>query len=300
MLIRQLSVFLTVCRTGSMTAAAEELFMTQPAVSQTIRELEEHYNTKLFDRFPRRLEITESGKTLRRSAERLLNTLEEMEISIRENEKDGPVRIGANLSVGNALLMDYLNEFHKTHPRSEVNIFCTRGSILERMLNEHELDFMLMEKPMHDNDYLMEPFYKDRIVIVTRPDDPLQKAEGLILKDIADEPFLLREKGAGVREQFNHICMSQGLRIRPYWESSSTTVLVNAVMAGEGIAVLPYLMVRDRLKGGDIKELNVTDVNLSRTLYLIRHPSKYISEAARDFAAIVLANSPFATQKEES
>lgn len=287
MIIRQLSVFLSVCKTGSMTAAAEELFMTQPAVSQTIRELEEHYETKLFDRYPRRLEITESGRMLKRSAEKLLNSLEEMEISVREIDMDGPVRIGVNLSVGNALLVDYLKLFRKDHPNSEVRVVCTRGSVLERMLDEHELDFLLMEKPMHDGDYEMQPFYQDRIVVVTRPDDPLQKKEGLKLADIAHEQFLLRERGAGVREQFNHICMSKSISIDPYWESSSTTVLVNAVIAGEGIAVLPYLMVRDRLEKGEIKELNVADINLSRTLYLIKYPGKYLSKAVKDFAALI-------------
>lgn len=288
MIIRQLNVFLTVCRTGSMTAAAEELFMTQPAVSQTIKELEEHYNTRLFDRYPRRLEITESGRMLRRSAEKLLNSIEEMEISIRKSDQDGPVRIGVNLSVGNALLTDYLKAFRNDHPHAEVKVLCTRGSILERSLSEHELDFLLMEKPIHETDFLMEPFYNDRIVIVTRPDDPLQKLEAPVLIDLLKTPILLREKGAGVREQFNHICLSRGIKIQPYWESSSTTVLVNAVLAGEGIAVLPYLMVRDRLEKGEIKELKVQDVSLSRTLYLIRHPGKYMSQAARDLAAIII------------
>ena len=292
MLIRQLSVFLSVCKTGSMTAAAEELFMTQPAVSQTIRELEEHYETKLFDRYPRRLEITESGRMLKRSAEKLLNSLEEMEISVREIDKDGPVRIGVNLSVGNALLMNYLRSFRNDHPNSKVRVVCTRGSILERMLDEHEVDFLLMEKPMHDGEYEMQPFYQDRIVVVTRPDDPLQKREGLKLTDIANEHFLLRERGAGVREQFNHICMSKNIPIDPYWESSSTTVLVNAVLAGEGIAVLPHLMIRDRLDKGEIKELNVTDINLSRTLYLIKYPGKYLSQAVKDFVMLITNSQP--------
>jgi len=289
MLLRQLNVFLTVCRTGSMTAAAEELFMTQPAVSQTIRDLEEHYGTRLFDRFPRRIVITESGKTLRRSAERVLDSLEDLEIRIREKDNKGPVRIGVNLSAGNALLTGYLKLFRKEHPDSEVNVCCTRGSVLERMLNDHELDFLLMEEPLHENDFLKEPFYDDRIVIVTRADDPLQERDGLILKDILDRRFLLREKGAGVREQFDHICLSQGVKINPAWESSSTTVLVNAVIAGEGIAVLPYLMIRDRLETGLIKELKVNDVKLSRTLYLIRHPNKYMTQAAKDLADIILS-----------
>jgi len=288
MLIRQLNVFLTVCRTGSMTAAAEELYMTQPAVSQTIRDLEEHYETKLFDRFPRKLVITESGKILRRSAERLLNNLEEMEITLRDCDKEGPVRIGVNLSVGNALLMKYLRRFRERHPDSEVRVCCTRGSLLEQKLNDHELDFLMMEKPAHENDYSMDPFYSDRITIVVRPDDPLLAREDLTLADLAGHPFLLREKGAGVREQFDHICMSKGLTINPHWESSSTTVLVNAVLAGEGIAVLPYLMIRERIAEGSLRELTVKDVNLSRTLYLIRHPNKYLPEAARDLMEIIL------------
>ena len=287
MIIRQLQVFLTVCRTLNMTAAAEELYMTQPAVSQTIKELEDHYGTKLFDRFPRKLQITDSGRMLKRSAEKLLDSLEEMEISVRETEKDGPVKIGVNLSVGNALLMEYLETFRADHPHSEVRIICTRGAVLEKMLNEHTLDFLLMEKPLHDNDYIMQPFYEDRIVVISRPDDPLRRRKKLTLSDIVNERILLREKGAGVREQFDHICMSQGIRVKPYWESSSTTVLVNAVIAGEGIAVVPYLMVRDRLEKGEIEELPVSDIKLSRTLYLIKYPGKYLSQAARDFADLV-------------
>ncbi len=288
MIIRQLSVFLAVCRTGSMTAAAEELYMTQPAVSQTIHDLEEHYKTKLFDRFPRKLVLTDSGRILRRSAERLLDSLEEMEISVRENDKDGPVRIGVNLSVGNALLMRFLHIFRQKHPNNDVNVTCTRGQLLEQMLNNHELDFLLMEKPSHDTDYIMEPFYNDRITIVTHPQDPLLAKGPMTLAEIAHLPFLLREKGAGVREQFDRICLSKGLSIKAYWESSSTTVLVNAVLAGEGIAVLPYLMIRDRLEKGDLKELPVSDVNLSRKLYLIRHPNRYMSEAVKDFMEIVI------------
>ena len=290
MLLRQLNIFLCVCRKGSMTAAAEELYMTQPAVSQTIRELEDHYGTRLFDRFPRRLQLTDSGQQLQKTAEAILTKVDEMEVVMRESENEAPVRIGANLSVGNALLRGYIEKFRRIHPDSEVRTICTGGSLLEEKLLENELDFLLMEEPTHEHDYILEPFYLDKIVIVTRPGDPLLEMEKLLLKNIKEQPFLLREKGAGVREQFDHICLSQGIRIYPHWESSSNTVLVNAVLAGEGIAVLPYLMVRDRLERGELKELHVDDVNLSRTLYVIRHPAKYLARAAQDFIAIILGD----------
>ena len=96
-----------------MTGAAQELFLTQPAVSQTIRELEEYYNTALFDRFPRRLELTKSGELLRQTANNIVFSLNEVEARIRLEELVGKLRIGANLSVGTVLIHRYIKPFQE-------------------------------------------------------------------------------------------------------------------------------------------------------------------------------------------
>lgn len=287
MLEHRLRIFLAVCEYGTMTAAAEALFMTQSAVSQAIAALEEYYGTALFDRFPRKLTLTEAGHALKAAAQDIIRLIGETDALIKNVEAGGTVRIGANLSVGKVLIHDYLSEFRNVYSDADVQVIAARGSQLLEMLDRGELDFLLMEKADGD-DYIQEPFYQDRIVMVVRSDDPLLKRKKLTLSDVEDEPFFLREKGAGVREQFDHLCQAQGIRVNTVWGSSSTSILVNALLHGErGIAVLPYLLVQDELAEGKIIELPISDVRLDRTLYIIRHRSKHVSKTAHAFIDIV-------------
>ena len=295
MTLRHLRVFLAVCKHGSMTQAAQELFLTQPSVSQTIRELEEYYNTKLFDRFPRRLMLTDAGELLRRSAENILYSLDEIESRIRLEETLGTVRLGANLSVGTVLIHRFMPYFRRLHPDTQLRLSVTRSSVLEKKLMDNELDLALMENSGREPDLVREPFYKDRIVVVARGDSPFAHVPGLTLRALKDQPFLLREKGAGGRDQFDHIALSQSLTIPPVWESSSTTALVNAVEAGLGIAVLPYLLVAHRIADGTLAELKLTDVQLERTLDIVHHRSKLLSAPARD---LIQAVRDWASQEE--
>ena len=270
-----------------MTGAAQELFLTQPAVSQTIRELEEYYNTALFDRFPRRLELTKSGELLRQTANNIVFSLNEVEARIRLEELVGKLRIGANLSVGTVLIHRYIKPFQEIHPDTRIQLLVTRASVLEDKLNKNELDFALMEMSGRENDLEATPFYEDRIVIVSRPDSPYVGRKDLRLKDLEQEPFLLREKGAGVRDQFDHLVQAHKLNITASWESSSTTCLVNGVLAGHGIAVLPYLLVQGRIESGELAELAVQDAQLGRVLNIVHHKNKLLSRPAQDFIKIV-------------
>ena len=287
MLENRLRIFLAVCEYGTMTAAAEALYMTQSAVSQAIAALEEYYGVPLFNRFPRRLELTTAGLALKGAAQDILQRIEETDSLIRSAEETGPVRIGANLSVGEGLIHGFLKDFREAYPDAEVEVTATRGSALRKMLDQGALDFLLMEE-LEGEDYEQEAFYSDRIVMVTAPGHPLLERAHLCLKDLKDEPFFLREKGAGVRRQFDHLCQAHGMNVRCTWESSSTTILVNALESGEnGIAVLPYLLVKDELDSGRIRELSPEDVSLDRTLYIIRHRGRYLSKAAQAFIDIV-------------
>ena len=297
MIDQRIKVFLAVCEHGTMTGAARALFMTQPAVSQTIALLEEQYQTKLFDRFPRRLELTESGRVLKEAAQNMVRFSDETEERMRSNDENATVRIGVNLSVGKVLIHEFLSQFRVNRPQVQVRINATRGAALCDLLKKGELDFLLMEET-EEEDFIQEPFFKDRIVIVAAPDHAVWDrhgaglaASGIKLADLAGERFFLREKGAGVREQFDHLIQAHGLKIDAAWESSSTGILVNALLHGEdGIAVLPYLLIRDELAEGKLKEIPVSDASLERTLFIVRHRSKHLTGAAEEFIKIVRNN----------
>lgn len=287
MLDQRLRIFLAVCEHGTMTAAADALYMTQSAVSQTIAALEDYYGVALFDRFPRKLKLTAAGNTLKTAAQDIVRRIEETDALLKDTDQTGPVRIGVNLSVGKVLIHDYLQKYRINDRSTEIHVISTKGSALCEMLDRGELDFLMMEEA-DSEDYIQEPFYQDRIVMVVRSDDPLLKRKRLKLSDLKDEPFFLRERGAGVREMFDHLCKAHGIKVKTAWESSSTSILVNALLHGErGIAVLPYLLVCRDLEEGTIKELDINDVRLDRTLYIVRHRRKHLSKAAQDFIRLI-------------
>lgn len=287
MTIRHLRVFHTVCKHMSMTEAAKELYLTQSAVSQTVKELEAHYGQTLFDRFPRRIELTEAGKVLEEIASGILLSLNEIEPQLAMVGTGGTVRVGANLSVGTVLIHEYLNAFEQLRPDTKVELTVTRGSVLIPMLLENKLDLALMEDPGREQEFIVEPFYNDRIIFVGRPDCPAAKKKSVSLEEITKEDLLLRERGAGVRDQFEYIVKAHGINVHPAWESSSTTALVRAVMGGRGIAVVPYLLVEDYLKEGKLKEIHVRDVSLGRLLNIVRHRRKHLTPAVKDFTDVV-------------
>lgn len=287
MTLRHLKVFHTVCKHKSMTLAAKELYLTQSAVSQTIRELEEHYGTVLFERFPRRIELTETAKALDKIAADILLSYNEIDSQVAMAATGGILRVGANLSAGTALIHDYLATFEQLHPQTKVTVMVTRGSVLLPKLLENELDLVLMETPSDSSEFIVEPFYDDRIIFIGPSDSPLADKKKVSLKQIVSENLLLREQGAGVRNQFDQIMQSKGISVTPVWESSSNTALVKAVMHGRGIAVVPYLLVKDDLEAGRIREIHVQDVSLARKLSIVCHKKKHLNPLLRDFMDII-------------
>lgn len=282
---RHLRIFLAVCGEMNMTRAAERLYMSQPAVSQAIRELETFYHARLFDRRPRQLTLTEAGRSLMRYAENILRLFDDAETSLKDDAA-ADIRIGAILSVATGLLTGYIDAFRKEWPRTKVRVrVCGSTRLLEQM-RQNELDFALLEDTLLPEDMTCEPFYEDRLVIVTSPDDPDANAE-LSFEALRTRSFLLREAGAGVRDLFDRLMFLRNVHIEPLWESVSTTSLVEAAHAGYGVSVQPYLLVKRYLESGYLAEIHTPDLALARSLNIVRYRDKQLSPAAEAFIEVV-------------
>ena len=269
---RQLTIFRTVCEEGSMTKTAEKLYMTQPAVSQTIKELEQESGVCFLERYNRKVVPTESGRLLYQYA--VL----------------AHITIGASLvavSVGVKMLRGFIRAFEKKYPDIQVKVTVSGSVRLMELLKTHQIDLGLMEDLPGETDYIQEPFAKDRTLIVAAPDHPLAGKEHVRFEDLKKENFLLREKGAGVRDRFEAILRTKDCVIDPLWESRSTKVLVQAVEDGFGISVLPYCLIEEYLKEGRLAEIKVEDLCLERNLNLVYHPHKVWNDPLRDFMDIV-------------
>jgi len=286
MTIRHLKIFITVYDEKNMTAAANRLFITQPTVSQAIKELESQYEVVLFERLARKLYVTSSGEKLYQYATHIIKLVDDMEDNLRENSFKKKLFIGANYTVGVALIHKCIEQFKGLYPDSEIMVSVNKSSVLKAMLRKNELDLALIEEMANTSDFVQDVFYDDHIVIVADPEYNLFAKGGVTAHDIINEHFLLRERGAGVRDLFESKMNQLGLFIKPYWESTSTTALINAAKNKIGIAVLPFQLVEEHIASGSLKELKVNDMDQSRKLAIVYHKNKFLTNDILDFIKI--------------
>lgn len=282
---RHLEIFTAVYESGSMTRAAAALFMTQPAVSQAVRELEEHYGAQLFERTARGLVPTPAAEELYRYSKRISGLFATAAQSLRSGGGQ-VVRMGANRSIGAAFVPAYLKAFRESDPDVRVLVRVSGYQTLLKLLGENQLDFALVEDAVMDAGLVWTPYYQDRLVIVAAPDSPYA-GRRVAFEEIAGENFLLREKGAGVRDRFDYLMYLRNLKIEPLWESASTGALVEAARAGFGLAVLPYLLVRRCLNSGELTALEVEDFSLERTIHIVWPKDRILPGRVRRLTALI-------------
>jgi len=286
MTIRHLKIFITVYDEKNMTAAANKLFMTQPSVSQAIKELESYYGVVLFERLSHKLYVTESGEKAYQYATHIIKLFDELEDNLKENALKKKLIIGANYTIGAVLIHKYIEKFKSLYSDSEIMVIVNKSSILIEMLRKNELDLAFIEEIENKSDLVQSVFYNDRIMIVADPEHHLFSKKEVTADDIVNERLLLREKGSGVRNLFELRMNQIGLFFKPYWESTSTTALINAAKHKIGITVLPFQLLKDHIILGSLKELKVKDMDFSRKLTIVYHKNKLLTSAMQDFIKV--------------
>lgn len=284
MTLRHIRIFEEICRADcNMTRAAEEMHMSQPAVSLAISELEHYYGVKLFDRISRRLHLSEAGKQFRLYAQGILMTFDDMEKSIRNWDALGKIRVGASVSIGSALMPDFAKSFSKECPETELVVRIDRSDRLQEALIAGDLDLALIEGHVHHENLVAEDFMEDSLAAIASPDLPLP--EGNIPMELfMKQRFLLREVGSGTREIFNNAIISAGYDVPdPAWESLSTAALVHAAEVGLGVAIIPKRMVPDT---DALRLLTIDGVNFSRKYQIVIHKNKFLTTAGKKFLEI--------------
>lgn len=291
MTIRHLRVFLAVYQAGSITRAAETLYMSQPAVSRAIQEMEKHYGVRLFERLNHRLYETESGRRMYAYALHLVDGFDRMEQSVRNGDEIGVIRLGASVTLGSSLMPGLVRRFQAMHPGLEVQVRIANCARLEEALLSNGLDMALLEGSVADGQLDCQAFSQDALLPVFSPAHPLAARETLTLREIAAAPLLMREVGSVGRSLVEHVFDGQGLTLRPAWESVSTQAILRAVEEGLGVSILPEQMVAKELRAGLIVTRPVTDASFARRHYIAWHRQKYLTAACLDFRALCMEKS---------
>jgi len=286
--LKHIKIFVAVCECGSVTAAAEKLYITQPAASLAISELEDYYGIKLFDRIAKRLHITEAGKQFLQYATHIVGLFDELEKGVRNWDSIGVLRVGASVTIGNYLLPGYVKEFQTDHPQMKIKAVIDNSETIEEYVLKNEIDLGLIEGITHSPYIESKCFMDDELVLICSPNHIWTTCDAIEIEDLKDEEFILREKGSAGREIFDSILQIKGIKIDPSWQSISTQAIIRAVSKGLGVSVLPYLLVKDNLDRGEIQSINIKDISLSRQFSVIYHKNKFLTDSAKDFISLCL------------
>lgn len=286
MTIKHMKTFLAVYRMRNITKAAEILSITQPAVSRTIREIEDYYGIRLFERMNRKLYITEAGERFYNYALHITDSFEQLETDMKNWDEFGRLRVGTSVTIGNALLPQCLLKFQKIHPELYVKAHIANGAYLRKMLLDNQLDFALIEGGINDEQLEKEVIGRDRLVLIMPPDDTRARQGKVFLSDFENDPLILREEGSMGRTLIDHIFGKRGIICEPQIESISTQAIVRLVHEGAGISFLPEQLVSEDIEKGYVTTKIIEDETFERMNYLVWHKQKYLTAAARELISI--------------
>lgn len=282
MTLRHMKIFTAVFRHSNITKAADELHLAQPSVSVAIKELEEYYGIRLFERFGRRIFPTETGKEFYGYALHIVSMFEEMEKRIRNWDTLGVIRIGASITIGTHILPQLLKQYQALFPGLRTEVTIKTSSIIEQHILNNDIDIGLIETQPESPDITARPFMEDYMQAIVAPDHPLAKCSQVTLEQLAEYPLFMRERGSAGREILDACFALQQITVHPLWESASTQAIVRGVSEGLGVAVLPCLLIKKNIDEYEVKMIPFPQP-LTRKLNIICHKSKCLTSNMNAF-----------------
>jgi LysR family transcriptional regulator, transcriptional activator of the cysJI operon len=272
----RIRVFRTVAHHLNFSRAAEELLLTQPAVTQQVKALEDELGVPLFDRGGGRITLTAGGKALLPFADKMKEVSDQAFAAVAETSgaQAGELTVGASQTIAQYLLPNFVAAFAKVHPRIRI---ITRSGNTEEMLDAlltHQIQLALIEGPNRRKDLNIEPFLQDHMVLVVPTTHEWADRE-VDLENLKQQPLLIREFGSGSRRVVEKALVAAGLQkkhLRIQMELDSTEGLLSAVEAGLGVAFVSRWAVRNQLSLGTLRVARVRGLKLSRQ-FSIAYPA---------------------------
>lgn len=284
--LRQLESFVAVARQESVSRAAESLSLSQSAVSMSLNELEKQFDTRLFDRHGKRLQLNELGRQLLPRVQALLDQGRDVEALLQGEGEGGPLRLGATLTIGNYLAPLLLGEFMGGRPeesRGRVHLEVHNTATVIRQVANFELDFGLIEGVCQHPDLEVSPWIEDELAVFAGPDHALAGRQDATLEDLLAEPWILREPGSGTRQTLEGALGSRLPRLKVALELEHTEAIKRAVEAGLGIGCISRLALKEAFRRGSLAELPAPGLNLRRQFHFIIHRQKFRTRGIQHF-----------------
>jgi DNA-binding transcriptional LysR family regulator len=287
MTIRHLKIFIAVAETGKMSAAAKKNFISQPTVSQAIKELEKYYGILLFERISKKLYITEVGKNLliyAKTAVKQFDELNEYMFIAGHSEK---IRIGTTITIGSCMLPSIVTHFKERMPQVETFSYMNNTKFIEDKILKAELDIGIVEGKVKSIDLVDMPAVRDYLVIVCSQKHHFAGRKRISIKELENEVFVMREEGSGTRELFENYMLKNGIKLKINWEVTCPVVIKNIVLEHNCLAAISIRLVKEEIKNGQLYVIKSKENAWDRSFNIVYYKNKYINESMKTLMEIV-------------
>ena len=284
---RRLQVFHAVAKHLSFTKAAEALFMTQPAVTFQIRQLEEHFNARLFDRAQGRITLTPAGAVALEYAEKILGLSSELDARLKEasGQMGGPLLIGASMTVAEFLLPQVLGEFKAKHPAIVPRLFVANSEAVQARVAERTLDLGFIEGESHLASLMTDVCCDDELQVVCAPSHPLAKLQSVPPKALLEHAYVSREPGSGTREVIDHYLQKAGVppdTLQVMMELGSPEALKRLVATGLGFTIMSRVIAATEVRLGRLAQVPLAP-RLVRRMAVVYPKERFHSRLMNEF-----------------
>jgi DNA-binding transcriptional LysR family regulator len=280
--IHQLRLFASVYKNRSFSKASDEMYLTQPTISDHIRSLEAELGCRLFDRMGRTIVPTREAETLYTHAIELIEKADAVREIIGQvkNEPSGELIVGASTIPGSYVLPYLMASFKHKYPDIIFQIIIGDSKDIISKLLSHELLLGIVGALIPDEKLSYTHLAEDELIVISSPN--FMKKNSISLNELAEMPFIIREEGSGTRMEIERILMSNGIDVsalKTVGVFGSTNAIKQAVKSGMGLSILSRLAARDFLKSKGLKEIRVPDMPMKRNLYLVTHKKRSLPSA---------------------
>ncbi|MCP3031810.1 LysR family transcriptional regulator [Halobacillus sp. A1] len=293
--IDALKTYIAVIELESFTKASQKLNLSQPTVSFHIKTLEEHYETTLIDRSPKRFQVTSTGEIVYQRAKQILGILEKAqnEVSEYHHQLRGEIRIGASYTVGEYILPGILKAFDQLYPEVDLNVTIKNTEEINTGVQLHELDIGLVEGQVNKKDLSSHPFMEDEMVVVVPINHPLRSTEEITFKQIQDQTWIFREGGSGTRAVLESLLESYNVRPRKMITIGSNHGVIQGVKQNLGLSLISKTVAEHSNASDLIFPLPFIKVPTRFFSYVTPSDEKEISKNASVFIDLVEDLHPF-------
>ncbi|QEY15054.1 LysR family transcriptional regulator [Cellvibrio sp. KY-GH-1] len=281
--LRQLEIFVAIARTGSVSKAAEQVALSQSAASTALAELERQFDCQLFDRHGKLLILNALGKSLLPAASSLLTQAEEIEQLLEGKAALGNLKLGATLTIGNYLAILIVSEFMQHHTECHIDLQVKNTQSILQQIAGYELDLGLIEGSCHHPELIAEPWMDDDLAVFCAPEHELAHKQNIVIEDLVNATWILREQGSGTRETFDHAMRHYASALKVRLELEHTEAIKRAVESGLGIGCISRLALRDAFRRGSLIEIKTPMLDLRRQFLLVWHKNRYQTPAITSF-----------------